>query len=138
MESIPARQVVHVEADEYDSKSYLKSLRELIEAIHQKGVAHGDLRSPTNALIDANGNAALVDFVASLNESNWNIASNYFFNKMKMVDFSAITKLKKRIAPELLDDTDFEADTVAGKKGMLFRRAGQFIRIASRKLFSSK
>jgi len=97
------------------------------------------LRSPTNALIDEKGDAALVDFVASIGRGpKWNVVNRYLFNKMTMVDFSAITKLKKRIAPELLDESDFEADSVAGKKGMLFRKAGQLVRKASRRLLSNK
>lgn len=139
MTHVQARQVVHVDNVEYDTSVYLVSLRSLIEKMHAAGVAHGDLRSPTNALIDKNGQAALVDFVASINYgSSWNIINHYFFAKMILVDFSAITKLKKRIAPELLDETDFEASDVAGRKGMAFRKAGQWLRRVSRTLFSDK
>lgn len=137
MEHVLARQVVHVDSSEYDAKKYLVSLRALIQSMHEKGVAHGDLRSPTNALIDDEGEAALVDFVASLNRGpRLNVANRYLFNKMCLVDFSAITKLKKRIAPELLDDTDMESADIAGKKGLMFRKAGQLVRTLSRKLFT--
>jgi RIO-like serine/threonine protein kinase len=138
MENIIAEQIVNSGNSKYNATEYFKSLKELITAMHKQGVAHGDLRSPTNALIDTNGKAALVDFVASLHQGpSWNIFSRYFFNKMALVDFSAITKLKKRIAPDLLDDTDFEAIDVAGKKGLAFRKAGQWVRAISRKLFSN-
>lgn len=137
MEHISARQVVHVDSSEYNAEKYLVSLRELIQRMHASGIAHGDLRSPTNALIDEKGGAALVDFVASLSRgSELNIIQRYLFNKMCMVDFSAITKLKKRIAPELLDDTDMESTEIAGKKGMMFRKLGQIVRTLSRKLFT--
>ena len=139
MEHIQAKQVVNMAAHEFDAKDYLTKLRDLIERMHAAGVGHGDLRSPTNALIDENGDAALVDFVASIGQgSRWNVVNRYLFNKMMMVDLSAITKLKKRIAPELLDESDFEAASVAGKKGMLFRKAGQWVRNASRRLLSNK
>ncbi len=137
MEHVLARQVVHVDSSEYDAKKYFVSLRTLIQSMHEKGVAHGDLRSPTNALIDEEGRAALVDFVASLSRgSRLNVVNRYLFNKMCLVDFSAITKLKKRIAPELLDDTDMESADIAGKKGLMFRKAGQLVRTLSRKLFT--
>jgi len=137
MEHINAKQVVNVSSHEYDAKSYLAKLRDLIDRMHAAGVGHGDLRSPTNALIDENGDAALVDFVASIGRgAKWNVVNRYLFEKMTMVDLSAITKLKKRIAPELLDDSDFEASSVAGKKGMLFRQAGQWVRKLSRRLLS--
>ncbi len=139
MEHVSARQVVNVDQSEYDAQTYLQSLKRLIEQMHSVGVAHGDLRSPTNALIDEQGNAALVDFVASLSlGSRFNVVNRYLFQKMCLVDFSAITKLKKRIAPELLDETDVEASQIAGRKGMAFRKAGQWVRTVSRLLFSEK
>ena len=139
MEHIQARQVVNIPNEEYEAKEYLAKLRDLLERMHAAGVGHGDLRSPTNALISENGDAALVDFVASIGRgSKWNIVNRYLFNKMMLVDISAITKLKKRIAPELLNDKDFEASSVAGKKGMLFRKVGQMVRNVSRRLLSKK
>lgn len=139
MEHIEARQVVNVDESEYDAKAYLQSLKNLIETMHQQGIAHGDLRSPTNALITTNGNAALVDFVASLGRgSQLNSVNRYLFHKMCLVDLSAITKLKKRIAPQLLDETDVESVDIAGKKGLFFRSFGQWVRIVSRKLFINK
>lgn len=139
MEHISARQVVNVDEKEYEAQDYLQSLSELIKRMHESGIAHGDLRSPTNALIDEKGNAALVDFVASFGRgATLNFINQYIFNKMCLVDFSAITKLKKRIAPHLLDETDMESSQVAGKTGMLFRSLGQFVRRASRRLFTNK
>ena len=139
MEYVPARQVVNVDSEEYKAASYLQSLQTLIEEMHKRGIAHGDLRSPTNALIDDNGNAALVDFVASLGRgSSLNFINRYLFEKLCLVDFSAITKLKKRIAPELLNQSDIESQEVAGKKGMAFRKLGQSIRTLSRWLFTKK
>lgn len=139
MEHINARQVVTVDRNEYDVKQYLVKLRDLIDKMHVAGVGHGDLRSPTNALIDDKGDAALVDFVASINRgATWNVVNRYLFSKMMLVDISAITKLKKRIAPELLDDTDFETSSIAGKKGLLFRQIGQWVRKVSRQLLSNR
>jgi len=139
MEHVVARQVVNVDANEYEAKTYLADLRTLIERMHAHGLAHGDLRSPTNALIDDNGNAALVDFVASLGKgSSFNVINRYLFNKMCLVDISAITKLKKRIAPELIDETDIESMQVAGNAGMLFRSFGQLVRRLARHLFTRR
>ena len=138
MEYIPARQVVYVGQDECDSNQYIHSLQTLIELMHDRGVAHGDLRSPTNALIDDDGNAALVDLVASVHRgAKWNVVWRYVFDKMCLVDLSAVTKLKKRIAPELLGKGDIDATDIAGKKGMAFRQFGQWVRMLSRKLFTS-
>ncbi len=139
MEHINAKQVVNVAVEEYAAKEYIDDLRALIDRMHASGVAHGDLRSPTNALIDEHGNAALVDFVASLGKgSKLNFFNRYLFNKMCLVDISAITKLKKRIAPDLLNEADIESVDVAGSTGMIMRSLGQWIRKFSRHLFAKK
>ena len=139
MEHVNAKQVVNVAIEQYDAKEYFADLRTLIERIHVHGVAHGDLRSPTNALIDENGQAVLVDFVASFGKgSKLNIFNRFLFNKMCLVDISAITKLKKRIAPELLNETDIESEDVAGNIGMIMRSLGQSIRKLSRRILTKK
>jgi len=139
MQYVPARQVVNIEVDEYQSEEYFDSLVKLINEMHDRGIAHGDLRSPTNALIDDSGNAALVDFVASLGQgSQFNIINQYLFGKLCLVDFSAVTKLKKRIAPQLLNEADIESQDVAGKKGLMFRKLGQHVRSLTRLLFTDK
>ena len=139
MEYVNAKQVVNVDLNDYEPQQYLNNLTDLIECMHVNGIAHGDLRSPTNALIDEHGKAALVDFVASIGRGSiLNVINRYMFNKMCLVDVSAITKLKKRIAPQLLDDNDLESADIAGKKGMIMRSIGQCIRKLSRRLFTKK
>lgn len=139
MDSIEARQIVSLDDDTIDWPVYFDDLRRLIDAMHAAGVAHGDLRSPTNALIDQNGQAATVDFVASLHRGHAaNILNRYLFNKLCLVDLSAITKLKKRVAPELLGNDELESHEIAGQVGMAARAVGQFIRRFSRKLFTNK
>jgi len=66
------------------------------------------------------------------------VINRYLFNKMCLVDISAITKLKKRIAPELIDETDIESMQVAGNAGMLFRSFGQLVRRLARHLFTRR
>lgn len=139
MESITARQIVSLTDEAIDWAAYFSDLRRLIDAMHAAGVAHGDLRSPTNALIDQDGKAATVDFVASLHRGHTlNLVKRYLFNKLCLVDLSAITKLKKRVSPELLGSDELESHEIAGQLGMAARAVGQFIRRCSRKLFTNK
>lgn len=137
MEYVNARQVVNLQNEPVHWESYFDSLTHLISQMHQLGVAHGDLRSPTNALIDEQGNAALVDFVASLHRAHrFNWPHNALYKKLCMVDLSAVTKLKRRLAPELLGANDVEASEIAGRSGMAARALGQRIRIWARRLFA--
>lgn len=109
-----------------------------IEAVHEAGVAHNDLRNPTNTLVTANGDPILVDLVACFcRGGSWNMANQWIFNKFCQVDLSAITKIKSRVAPELINDDDILAKDIAGRPGMAIKQLGQIVRRISRKLFTS-
>ena len=138
MQHIPAEQIVKLDKIKPDWDEFYPRLVKLIEQMHQTGVAHGDLRSPTNTLITKQGEPVLVDLVACYCKgSRWNIVSNYLFSLLCKVDLSAITKLKSKTAPHLLNESDVDATKIAGGAGMLVRRFGQMIRVISRKLFTS-
>jgi hypothetical protein len=68
----------------------------------------------------------------------WNILNQWLFNKFAAVDRSAIRKIKSKVAPELIDDTDVLAEDIAGRPGMWVKGLGQLIRKLSRKLFTKK
>ncbi|MGH1539381.1 MAG: hypothetical protein ACRBHB_03070 [Arenicella sp.] len=139
MEHIKAEQVVSLKDEHINWADYFIKLRQLIDDMHLAGVAHGDLRSPTNALIDASGRAVVVDLVASLHRGrSFNVVQNTLFKKLSLVDLSAITKLKKRLAPDLLGENELESEQIAGKTGLYARALGQKIRTISRRLFSDK
>ena len=109
-----------------------------IAAVHAAGVAHNDLRNPTNTLVTANGDPILVDLVACFCRGcNWNLVNKWIFNKFCQVDLSAITKIKSRVAPELINEDDIVAKDIAGRPGMAIKQLGQVVRRISRKLFTS-
>lgn len=138
MEHIPAEQIVKLDKIKPDWEDFYPRLVALIEKMHATGVAHCDLRSPTNTLITAQGEPVLVDLVACYCKGeNWNIISNWIFGLFCKVDLSAVTKLKSKTAPHLLNDSDVDATQIAGGVGMLVRRLGQLVRIVSRQLFTA-
>ena len=142
-----ARSILIEFADAIEAKSYphmqdwqawFDKLERLIERMHESGIAHGDLRSPGNILIDKNADPVLVDFVASTGEgSRWNFIANVAFRGLCAVDESAVLKLKSRIAPDLLSDPTASTH-VGGKPGLVLRAFGQTVRRLSRILFTSK
>lgn len=117
---------------------FFEQLSRSINQLHKSGVAHNDLRNPTNTLVTPAGEPILVDLVACFCQGQpWNFINQWMFGKFCQVDKSAITKLKKRVAPELLGEDDIEAEDIAGKFGMTIRGLGQWVRRVSRKLFTN-
>jgi predicted Ser/Thr protein kinase len=75
----------------------------LLREVHAKGVAHCDLRSPNNALICESNQPAIVDFVSCVFRGRrWNFISRWLFDQFSRADRSALIKLKKGVAPDLL------------------------------------
>lgn len=117
---------------------FFEKLSSAIAEVHAAGVAHNDLRNPTNTLVTPNGDPILVDLVACFCQgSAYNIVNRWVFNKFCQVDMSAITKIKGRVAKELITDEDIVAEDIAGRPGMAVKGFGQWIRKVSRKLFTS-
>lgn len=116
---------------------FFDKLKAAIDEIHDAGVAHNDLRNPTNTLVTANGDPILVDLVACFCQGQrWNLPNQWIFNKFCQVDLSAITKIKNRVAKELISEDDIVAEQIAGKTGMAAKRFGQWVRRLSRRLFT--
>ena len=118
---------------------FFDKLNTAVDSVHAAGVAHNDLRNPSNTLITPQGEPILVDLVACYCKGGaWNLINNWIFEKFAQVDLSAITKLKTRFAPELLDDNDVQAEDIAGKSGMAIKALGQWVRRLSRRLFTQQ
>lgn len=116
---------------------FFEKLRDAIDEIHHAGVAHNDLRNPTNTLVTPEGEPILVDLVACFCQGQaWNLPNQWMFKKFSQVDLSAITKIKSKVAKDLISDTDIVAEDIAGRPGMAIKGLGQWIRRLSRKLFT--
>ncbi len=84
-------------------------LAALIAAMHARGIAHADLRTPGNMLVGADGTPYIVDFVARVRRGRaWNRPWNWVFAQFVTVDESALAKLRARYARALLTPADRE------------------------------
>ncbi len=120
-----------------DWEQFFQRYEVLLDSMHELGVAHGDLRSPHNTLVDTQGQPYVVDFVASVQRGRtWNLSANWLFRQMVRVDHSAVLKLKKRLAPELLRADEQASLGRSTCFGRLARGFGQGVRRLSRKLFT--
>lgn len=93
----------------------------LVAAMHERGVAHCDLRAPSNMLVGEDGTPYIVDFVARVcRGAGWNLPWNWVFREFVGADESALAKLRKRFAPRLLTHAD---EALLNDRGVLERVA---------------
>jgi RIO-like serine/threonine protein kinase len=76
-------------------------LRLLVDAMHARGVVHGDLKRLDNILISADGTPYLIDFSAAFWNGS-NPAAAFIMPYLIDDDIRAVYKLKFRRVPELL------------------------------------
>ncbi len=134
-----SEQITHLSKITPDWQDFFQKLENAIAKMHAAGVAHNDLRNPTNTLISPAGHPILVDLVAAFCQGEkWNWVNQWIFVRFCQVDRSAITKIKTKCAPELLNDDDIQPEEIAGSLGMALRNLGQQIRKLSRVLFTNK
>lgn len=132
-----SEQITNLEKFTPDWPTFFEKFAAAIDEIHQTGVAHNDLRNPTNTLVTPNGDPVLVDLVACFCRGQaWNLPNQWMFNKFCQVDLSAITKIKGKVAKDLITDADVLPEEIAGKFGLTVKGFGQFIRKVSRFLFT--
>jgi len=111
-----------------DAIAYAR-LWHLMAAMHDRGVAHCDLRAPSNTLVDAAGNPYLVDFVARvLRGRDWNRPWNWVFRQFRRADRNAFAKLKVRFAPELATAEERERAVHRSRFALAMRSLGDFFR----------
>ena len=118
-------------------KRFFVTLEQRLAAIHQLGVAHCDLRSLNNVLVNEHGDVFIVDFVACCFEGRrWNLLSRAVFQRFCRADRDAVLKLKQQVAPELLSDEQRNRLKHVGWFARGARNAGKLIRRLSRMLLT--
>lgn len=134
MECLPARPWAEVRPDD---GSYAR-LAALIDAMHARGIAHCDLRAPSNILVSDGGQPCIVDFVARVRRgAQWNAPWNGLFARFCTADRSALVKLKQRYAGHLVTDAEQAAMAHEGLLERTARRLGADIRRLTRFLVRS-
>lgn len=74
---------------------FFDRLLETIRAMHERGVAHGDLKRKANLLVDGQGRPVLLDFgAATLLRPGWHPVNRRLFDFMRQTDLNAWIKLK--------------------------------------------
>lgn len=135
---LPAQPLLKIER-KVDWQAFFRDLARLIDEMHARGVAHCDLRSPNNTLLDEGGGPVIVDFVASVHAGRrWNLPARWVFRAFSQADRDAMAKLKRHVAPELLTDADRTLLTSSGPLQRSARWLGGNVRRVTRKLFTGR
>lgn len=135
MEDIAAKPIARSQCTDWPV--FFERLDRLLDAMHERGIAHCDLRSPDNTLVDEDGRPVLVDFVASVRRAGpWNLLGRWVFASFCDVDRKAVLKLKSIVAPELVAPEQRELLEHRSPVHRSLRGVGIAVRNLTRKLFT--
>lgn len=125
MEYLPATPWPQAQAPD---QAYTR-LAVLVDAMHARGIAHCDLRAPSNLLVTADGTPCIVDFVARMRRgAAWNLPWNWLFAQFVGADDSALAKLRVRFAPHLATAADHALREQHGALERIARGIGERVR----------
>jgi serine/threonine protein kinase len=101
IEEIPGRSLENLEKEIKLPDSFFEALKVLVTQIHDKGLAHCDLKRAPNTILGDNGLPYIIDWAASISEKEFRIPPlSLIYRRFKLDDHMAITKLKLRHSPE--------------------------------------
>lgn len=108
MEFIEGRPIADFGAGEV-SPQILENVQQSIDAIHARGVSHGDLKRRSNLLVTPDDSVYLIDFAAAVvGNRPFNFALNWLQKRMAEIDDKSISKIKKFSAPDLMTSADWD------------------------------
>jgi len=102
-EEIPGRSLENLEKEIKLPVSFFEALKGLVTRIHDKGLAHCDLKRAPNTILGDNGLPYIIDWGASISEEEFRIPPlSLIYRRFKLDDQMAITKFKLRHSPETI------------------------------------
>ena len=138
MEHIHGRSLDSVEPGTLEGDFY-ERLRQVIDAMHSRGVAHCDLRSRGNVMLGEDGQPYIVDFAACVFRGRGiNPLTRWVFGQFVLADRNAVLLVKQRVSPELLTDEDRAALATELPFERPAKLIGENVRRLTRKLLTRK
>ncbi len=138
MEHIPGTQLIRC-GDNPAWEEFFARLQGLLRDMHTRGVAHCDLRSPTNTLVCVGNRPAVVDFVSCVfRGGRWNPLMSWVFGKFRDADRAAVIKLKLQVAPQLVTAAEARSLRHRSIVERIARWIGAAVRNASRWLLTER
>ncbi len=101
IEEIQGRDIGSIEVGKTLDEKFYRDLKELIDRLHDHGIAHCDLKRAPNIMIGNDGNPYIIDWAASISKSGFRFFPlNLIYKRFIKDDLNAITKIKLRFLPE--------------------------------------
>ena len=104
VEHVPSHRAMDLTAN-HVPPDFFDRLAELVESLHRRGLAHGDLHKLDNILIDDHGHPVIVDFTSAL-ISGSNPLVALLFPLLRDDDWRGVYKLKQKVATHLLTKSE--------------------------------
>jgi serine/threonine protein kinase len=83
------------EAEWEDRAHWFDEFLQLLRSIHERGVAHGDLKSKSNIMVTADGKPCVIDFgTAFVHKAGFHPLNNRLFEHARRMDLNAFVKHK--------------------------------------------
>lgn len=128
LEYVDATRITALPGPQVDEQ-FARRLTRIIDELHARGIAHGDLEKLDNILVRSDGRPAVVDFAAAI-MVGLNPLAALAFPHVAANDCRAVLKLKSVYAPELLDDEERARLTRRTLVETCFRRFRGYVRRA--------
>lgn len=101
LEEIKGRSLEGLEKEKQLPETFFDALWTLVERVHDRGLAHCDLKRAPNILVGDDGHPYIVDWSASISRKEMRFFPlNLIYQRFLVDDFNAITKVKLRHRPE--------------------------------------
>lgn len=84
----------------------VERLSGLVDRIHERGVAHLDLRKRDNILVSGDGIPSIIDFNASVCFEPGSLGARLVFPVLRRIDRAAVLKWKSHLVPDLLTSAE--------------------------------
>ncbi len=108
MEWIEGKPIADFAAGELSTQA-LENVQKSIDAIHARGVSHGDLKRRSNLLVTPDERVYLIDFAAAVvGHRKVNFLLNWLQRRMAEIDDKSISKIKKFSAPDQMTSADWD------------------------------
>lgn len=99
IEKIDGEQLAFAQLTPAEAVRHLSTLRAILDAIHERGIVHNDLRGRENVLLRRDGRLAVIDFAAAIRLRPGGLAHRLWFRRLALTDEAAFLKWKGMLAP---------------------------------------
>jgi serine/threonine protein kinase len=100
IEEVQGKALASLTTGETIPKGFFQELRQLVEIVHGRGVAHCDLKASTNILLSHDGHPYIVDWAASISARECRFFPlNLVYERFLEDDFLGVVKLQLQHSP---------------------------------------